>query len=233
MRKLVQAPAKKFGNGLRAARDTSILLLLCENALRRAEVCKLNESDFDYARRELSILGKGRGLQKEKVTVSENLAACLCTYINKKHSKHTLLMESFSKSEKNPVTVADLPLFESCDRRPEYSRARLTPDGLYQLVGFYGAQIGLKRLTPHQLRHSCITAALDATKGDVRKVQKLSRHAKLATLQIYDDSRADYQGEVSALLSKLLTKKKSHRDFTVAFLFAVVGRVQWFVVLLV
>ncbi len=206
MRKLVQAPAKKFGSTLRAARDSAILLLLCENALRRAEVCKLNESDFDFERRELSILGKGRGTQKEKVTVSENLAACLCMYVSLKHTKHTLLKESFIYSEKNSVTVAELPLFESLDRRPEYSRARLTPDGLYQLVAFYGALIGLKRLTPHQIRHSAITAALEMTKGDVRKVQKLSRHAKIQTLLIYDDNRSNFQQEVSAGLSKLLMK---------------------------
>ena len=211
MRKLIQAPGKKFGSALRGLRDLAILLLLCENALRRAEVCKLNESDFDFERGELSILGKGRGTQKEKVTVSENIVACLCTYISLKESNHTLLKESIHKSESNFETFAELackdkPLFESLDRRPEYSGTRLTPDGLYQLTAFYGAQIGLKRLTPHQLRHSAITAALEMSKGDVRKVKKLSRHTKLETLIIYDDNRENFQGEMSNGLSKLLMK---------------------------
>jgi len=38
---------------------------------------------------------------------------------------------------------------------------------------------------PHRLRHSVITAALDATEGNVRKVQKLSRHKNLNTLMVY------------------------------------------------
>jgi len=38
---------------------------------------------------------------------------------------------------------------------------------------------------PHHIRHSAITAALDATDGDVRKVQKLSRHKNLNTLMVY------------------------------------------------
>ena len=38
---------------------------------------------------------------------------------------------------------------------------------------------------PHRIRHSVITAALGATDGDVRKVQKLSRHKNLNTLMVY------------------------------------------------
>lgn len=36
---------------------------------------------------------------------------------------------------------------------------------------------------------------LDATGEDVRKVQKLSRHANLNTLMIYDDNRLNVQNE--------------------------------------
>ncbi len=61
-----------------------------------------------------------------------------------------------------------------------------------------------KVMSPHRVRHSSITAALDATNGDVRKVQKLSRHANLNTLMIYDDNRVNHQGEVTDLLDGLL-----------------------------
>jgi integrase/recombinase XerC len=45
---------------------------------------------------------------------------------------------------------------------------------------------------------------LEATAGDVRKVQKLSRHANLNTLMIYDDNRINHQGEVTQLLDDLI-----------------------------
>ncbi|MEG4034628.1 hypothetical protein QUA03_12460 [Microcoleus sp. S36b_A4] len=45
-----------------------------------------------------------------------------------------------------------------------------------------------------------ITAALDATDGNVRKVQKLSRHRKLDTLIIYDDNRGRDQQDVTEML---------------------------------
>jgi integrase/recombinase XerC len=53
---------------------------------------------------------------------------------------------------------------------------------------------------PHRIRHSVITAALDATEGDVRKVQKLSSHRNLNTLMIYDDNRGRDQQDVTQLL---------------------------------
>ncbi len=49
-----------------------------------------------------------------------------------------------------------------------------------------------------------ITAALDATDGNIRKVQKLSRHADPRTLMIYDDNRNQDQQELSGLLSDMV-----------------------------
>jgi len=203
MKKLLKAPTQLYGTSLRGLRDTAILGLLWENALRRAELCKLDEDDLDVMRRELSILGKGRGSQKDKVTLSFSLTEAIYNYLLEKRKKPSI--EKNGEDEKN-TSLVTLPLFANCDRRPDHAGKRLTPDGLYQLVGFYGREIGLKRLTPHQLRHSAVTAALDATKGDVRKVQKLSRHAKIETLMIYDDNRQNMQEEVSSLLAGL-TKK--------------------------
>ncbi len=53
-----------------------------------------------------------------------------------------------------------------------------------------------KPLSPHRIRHSSITAALDAGQS-VREVWKLSRHSKLETLMIYDDNRQQHQLKVS------------------------------------
>nr|WP_234910061.1 tyrosine-type recombinase/integrase [Synechococcus elongatus] len=68
-----------------------------------------------------------------------------------------------------------------------------------------------KRLSPHRIRHSAITAALDATGGNIRLVQKLSRHSRLETLQRYDDARQNFQGECTEHLAKLLRQSKSQK----------------------
>jgi integrase/recombinase XerC len=38
-----------------------------------------------------------------------------------------------------------------------------------------------KRMSPHKVRHSSITTFLDASNGDVRTAQRLSRHSRLDT----------------------------------------------------
>ena len=98
--------------------------------------------------------------------------------------------------------------FRNLDPRPEMRGARVTADGLCSLVGDYGRSVGLKRLAPHQLRHSAISALVEATGGDVMKMKKFSRHAKTDTLLIYVDNMQDAQGEMTNLLSKLLSKRR-------------------------
>jgi integrase/recombinase XerC len=69
----------------------------------------------------------------------------------------------------------------------------------------YCRQAGIEKpMSPHRIRHSSITAALDVTEGNVRKVQKLSRHSNLDTLMVYDDNRTKDQLEISDLLADLI-----------------------------
>jgi integrase/recombinase XerC len=193
LRRLMALPSELHGpETLRTLRDTALLRLLAENALRRAEVCALNVGDFSAAEKRLMVLGKGRGSQKIPVTLSTKSVTAVEDYlITADHAEDM-----------------DGPLFRNLDRRhtkadPGRPAGRLASDGLHDLVGRYGQALGTM-LTPHKLRHSAITAALDASDGNVRKVQKLSRHADLRTLTIYDDNRADAQGEMTGLLSGLL-----------------------------
>jgi integrase/recombinase XerC len=55
-------------------------------------------------------------------------------------------------------------------------------------------------MSPRRIRHSAITATLDAIDRNVRKVQKLSRYRKLGTLMIYDDNRDRDQQDVTEML---------------------------------
>ncbi len=194
MRELIALPLQKHGSTPRGLRDTAILLLLCENALRRAEVCRIDEDDIDYQEKTVRIFGKGKGTQSLKVSVSATFLVVVQRYLETKQSTSKLGCES----------TFEKPLFLNFSRNSSCAGNRLTVDGLYKLIGEYGELIGVEHLTPHKLRHSAITAALEATGGDVRRVQKLSRHAKIDTLLIYDDNRKDVQGEMTGLLSELL-----------------------------
>lgn len=174
---------------LRGKRDYALLRLLTDNALRRAEVCALQVSDFEPAARRLAILGKGQ-TDKIWVTLHPGTIQAIETYLA-------------DETYRAAAGHADGALFRNCAFRASAKGGPLAGDGLDDIVRTYGAKIGLK-LSPHKFRHFAITAALDKTGGDVRSVQKLSRHKKIETLMIYDDNRTDRQGEITMLLGDLL-----------------------------
>ena len=58
--------------------------------------------------------------------------------------------------------------------------------------------------SPHRIRHSAITAYLDASDGNIRAAQSLSRHANLNTLNRYDDNRHKYQAIATNTLADLV-----------------------------
>ena len=54
---------------------------------------------------------------------------------------------------------------------------------------------------PHGIRHTAITEALNLTQGDVRAVQRFSRHRDVRVLTIYDDNRTDLGGKVARMVA--------------------------------
>ncbi|MFM6047295.1 MAG: tyrosine-type recombinase/integrase [Dolichospermum sp.] len=173
-------------NTVKGIRDYAILRLLWGNALRRGEVSKLNKGDFDPTAKTLRILGKGKGTQYQTIDLSPAAVESINNWLSVRGQ-----------------IAADTPLFSALDNA--HRGHRLTGDAIRKIVCEYSQNAGIaKTMSPHRVRHSAITAALDATGGDVRKVQKLSRHSKLDTLMIYDDNRKRDQGEITNLLDDLL-----------------------------
>ncbi len=171
---------------LKGKRDYAILRLLWECCLRRAEVSQCDIKDLDVESKRLWILGKGKGLQKTAISLSPKTVSALQDWL----------------LERKELNV-NQPLFISLDRA-SYGH-RFSTTSIYKLVDATAVAAGItKKLSPHRIRHSGITAALDATGGDVRRVQKLSRHAKLDTLMIYDDNRTNHQGDLTELLSGMV-----------------------------
>ncbi|MBD2169307.1 tyrosine-type recombinase/integrase [Calothrix membranacea FACHB-236] len=167
---------------LAGKRDYALLLLLWGNALRRNEISTLDMRHFDGSKGTLSILGKGK-----QVRVTMNLP------------KVTVLAITDWLIARGGDMSSSRPLFTSVDF--QNSGHRLTGDGIYKIVKRLFKRAGVeKQMSPHRCRHSAITAVLEKTDGNVRKAQKLSRHAKLNTLQIYDDNRNRDQLEMSELL---------------------------------
>jgi integrase/recombinase XerC len=158
----------------KGVRDRAVLRLLFDLALRRKEVVGLDVEDFDVQLGTVAVLGKGKA-EKVRLTLPNPTRVALEAWLNVRGSSTG-------------------PLFTSLDRARK-GDGRLTGGAVYAIVRHLGEAEGV-RVRPHGLRHSAVTAALDAGL-DVRQVRRFSRHARLDTLLVYDDNRQDLAGEVA------------------------------------
>jgi integrase/recombinase XerC len=173
-------------NTLIGLRNYAILRLLWDNALRRSEISQADIKDLDLESSTLWILGKGVGTSKEAVKLDPKTMKALLDWLQ---ARQTINVNQ--------------PLFITLDSHT-YG-ARLSGNAIYELTRAIANTAGISKImSPHRVRHSSITAALEVSGGNVRKVQRLSRHAKLDTLMIYDDNRQNLQGEISGLLADLV-----------------------------
>jgi integrase/recombinase XerC len=180
-KEMLQIPDRSTIKGIR---DYAILRLLWDNALRRNEICSLDVSDFDRSGR-LAILGKGK-IQKSEIDLSPATTIAISQWL----------------AARSNYQVGD-PLFTSLDRRSKGHR--LDGSTIYRLVREFSQAAGIdKVVSPHRIRHSAITAYLDASNGNLRAAQGLSRHANLNTLNRYDDNRHKYQAQATNMLADLV-----------------------------
>lgn len=182
MAEMLKVPDRSTAKG---KRDYAMLRVFWELALRRGEVVKIDIEDFDPEMCSVAILGKGKGTQKESMTITEKTRDAVLEWLK-------------TRQDLTPKT----PLFVAVDRA--YAGNRLTGEGISKFVKSIAATAGItKKMSPHRLRHSSITAALEATNGNVAMVQKLSRHAKIETVMVYEDRRVNQQKQVTDLLAGL------------------------------
>ena len=160
-------------------RDRAILRLLHDLGLRRGEVVGLDLDDLNLDESALWILGKGR-TQKERLTLPEPTRAALAAWIAVRGSTPGALFTNRDRARKGD--------------------GRLTGGSVWHIVREIGKRAGLIT-RPHGLRHSGITEALDATNGNVRAVQRFSRHRDVRILTVYDDNRLYLAGDVAKLVA--------------------------------
>jgi integrase/recombinase XerC len=166
-------------NTPKAIRDLAIVRLLFDRALRRSEVCSLDLEHVDLERSRIAVLGKGAS-EREWLTIAEPTKAALTEWLSL-------------------CGDAPGPTFTNLDRAKKGS-GRISGEAIRALLAKLGKRTG-QTVRPHGLRHAGITRALDVSGGDVRKVQKFSRHASPTTVLIYDDNRSDVGGELTKLVA--------------------------------
>lgn len=164
----------------KARRDRALVRLLFDLALRRAEAVRLDLEDLDLEAGTVEVLGKKR-TQKERLTLPASTRASLVDWLAVRGT-------------------APGPLFVNFDRAGK--GRRLTGRSVARVVEALGEKAKLSRaVRPHGLRHAAITEALERTNGNLRLVQRFSRHRDARVLAVYDDNRADLGGDVARLVA--------------------------------
>lgn len=145
-------------------RDRAILEILYASGMRLSEVAGLNLSSINLETREIRVWGKGA--KERMVLIGQPAVAALETYLLNGRPK-------LLKSKENPAVFVNK------------SGGRLSVRSIDGLLQTCSRAIGLpEKVTPHVLRHTFATHMLEGG-ADLRVVQELLGHSRLATTQVY------------------------------------------------
>lgn len=173
---------------VRGARDYAMLRWLLQLGLRREELCSVTLADLGEERghRTVRILGKGG---KDRVLpLKPSLWQATLAY----------LQASERALDREPGTAA---LFTSTRARTGKAASRLTARLVWYIVTRYVRAAGIKkRISPHSLRHTAITLALDAG-ATIRQAQTYAGHADPKTTVRYDRTREDLDKSAAHLIN--------------------------------
>jgi integrase/recombinase XerD len=165
-----------------SVRAHALICLLGLNGLRVSEATGADITDVDreYGHRVLRVLGKGGKVAL--VPLAERTAAAIDSLVNSYPDRAG-------------------PLFRT-------SRGRMSRHGAFALVRTLARQAGItKTISPHSLRHTFCTQALDAGIALV-DVQAAMRHANPATTLHYDRARRGLRNAATYRLSSWLEESR-------------------------
>ncbi len=145
-------------------RDRTIMEVLYSTGMRRSELCRLQITDIDTARRTV-LIEQGKGRRDRIVPIGERALAWTGHYLTQARPK-------LASSPDHGVLFLTL------------AGDDLTPDHLTDRVGRYIRAATGKPGSCHAFRHTMATLMLDGG-ADIRHIQEMLGHAGLSTTQIY------------------------------------------------
>ena len=137
--------------------------------------------DLDLDQGIVSVRRKGHDGAKN-LTLPPETAKALEVWVRRRGAKGSALFTSLAR------WLVDQP-------------TRLTGDGIGYVLKTRGIEAGVGAIRPHGLRHTAITTGLDASGGDLRRVQQFAAHTDPKITTQYDDSRQDHAGEVARMVA--------------------------------
>jgi len=163
-----------------AARNIAILRLLFDLGLRRGEVTKLDLVDLDVNNDTIAVAAKGQ-THKDALTLPDPTKRALIDWLG------------FRGNWPGPLFLS----------ATSGRGRRITGKAIWRMTRNLGQLLGTT-VRPHGVRHAAITEALNQTNGNVRAVQRFSRHKDVRVVLAYDDNRSDVAAAVAMRVAKSL-----------------------------
>ncbi len=147
-------------NDFTAKRDSLILELFYVTGMRLSELINLKESDVNWGRKDIKVLGKGN--KQRVIPVNQPLLDSVNNYLKLKKpdfgNEHLLVTDSGKK---------------------------LYPKFVYRKVNQFLSQVTtVDKKSPHTMRHTFATHLVNSG-ADLNAVKELLGHSSLAATQVY------------------------------------------------
>jgi integrase/recombinase XerD len=160
-------------------RDSAIIALSYGGGLRRSETANLKLSDIDMSNGTVSLVGKGNKASTN--SLSDKTLEILGQWIKVRGSKEGKLFLRVNKGNK-------------------LTGSGISDQSVYNIVKQRQVAAGIEGISTHDLRRSFVTNLLESGE-DVFTVQKLARHADVATTQVYDKRNRSVQDSAAKRLA--------------------------------
>jgi integrase/recombinase XerD len=166
------------------ARDYAILLTLLRTSLRVAEVCNLKTSAIKWSHGRWTLKFKVKGGRERTIPLPQQVKHAIDDYLKLDRNRRKIL----KSAEGNEAW-----LFQpTTNYRTLQFDKPLSTTMVWYIVRRWGEFTGIGKVSPHDLRRTAITRALD--KGlTYRQVQMMSGHKDPKTVMRYDHHRENLE----------------------------------------
>lgn len=158
-------------------RDYAMLCLMIHNGLRRSEIANIRWGDFGQERNYFVLTVRGKGGKEEITKIKPKVMTAIEEYkttSSRQFDKNTPL---FVPTETNSVK------YWNKLGKP------ISGEAIRLRVKKYAEMAGIEKpISPHSLRHTCITLSLDGG-ASIRQAQYLARHEDPRMTMRYDRNR--------------------------------------------
>jgi site-specific recombinase XerD len=176
---LLAAPDRRTADG---ARDHAMMLVMLRLSLRIAEVCALRRSSIRSGSSAWVLTCRIKGGREEHWPLPVDVKGAIDAYLRLDESRRRALGTDgtdawlFQPHKNHRTLLYDKPISQR---------------QVQKLVAKWGDYSGVGKLTPHDLRRTCLTEMLKVYPA--HKVQKVSKHRDLNTLMGYNHDRENLE----------------------------------------